>query len=191
MADDLEMPVIETEGRDPSIEVQVESQEAGESNTSPHSYAFATSRRPDLKPGFVRVYMHTGGNFLQKKIEERIVYKLNRWLITFSHEPFSAMLTLLPVQIIFVLIGILWIILESGSLHGLQSKGYFSVISGAKRTVEFLHHDYLAESNLSCSLELSMQLASRYIIAVASIVTGILANRSQLRGAKMVMPLRL
>eukprot|EP00960_Hanusia_phi_P012385 361592-Hanusia_phi.AAC.2 len=177
------------ESPSPSIEIQVDGQQRPDTGTSTQYYFAFTSppRRPDLKQGFSLFYLHARGNFLQKNIEERTMYKIKPWLILFSHEPLTALLTLAPVQAIVVLVGVLWIILESVSLHHIQSSGYFYVIKVGKRVAEFVTQDYLRHSDLACSWELSIQLSSRYIIGVFGIIAGLLAMRNRLHRAKQAL----
>ncbi|EKX48440.1 hypothetical protein GUITHDRAFT_105588 [Guillardia theta CCMP2712] len=136
-----------------SIEIEVEGQQS-------EPVLIQTPRRTDFKPGFSHAYMHVSGDFLQRSTVERKVYKINPWLILFSHEPLSALLTLRPVQFIFVVVGSLWIILESVSLHRIQSTGYFSLFPNKAGSREFLHQDFLGKNHLPCTWELSLQLAT-------------------------------
>eukprot|EP00960_Hanusia_phi_P016285 480376-Hanusia_phi.AAC.1 len=70
------------------------------------------------------------------------------------------------------------------SLHRIQSSGYFYVIKLGQGAVAFLTQDYLQRSDLACSWELSIQLSTRYIIAVFGIIAGLLAMRNRLNRAK-------
>ncbi|EKX44445.1 hypothetical protein GUITHDRAFT_139697 [Guillardia theta CCMP2712] len=163
-----------------SIEIEVEGQQADPD-------FIQTPARTDFKPGFSNLYMHTSGDFLQRNTAERRVYRINPWLILFSHEPLSALLTLRPVQIILIVVGVLWIILESITLHGIESSGYFSLIPTKGGPSEFLLQDYLQNSHVACSWELSLQLATRYIAAIAVMVSGFLASWSRFHRTKQVL----
>ena len=164
--------------RDGAHKIEIEAEDA---QTEP--ILLLTPRRTDFKPGFSHFYMHVRGDFLQRSTVERKVYKLNPWLILFSHEPLSAVLTLLPVQIVFIVVGMLWIIFESKSLRHIESTGHFSLsVEQGKIVSEFLFQDYLPKSHLACTWELSLHIGASLMIS------GFLAIRNKFHRSKLVDP---
>eukprot|EP00960_Hanusia_phi_P006534 186876-Hanusia_phi.AAC.1 len=142
-------------------------------------------QRQDFASNFVRMYTQQPGDYMQRNLEESVIFQKRMSLVLFSEDPISAALSLVGFQCLLVVGGFAWILAAASKVQEVHGPGYFNYLM-EQRVRQFAMQDMAATGKLACGWESFLELFANCLVGFLAMAAGVL-SRVSVRLVKQVI----